>query len=204
MSTLPPELASVLASINARLGAIEAAIGGAGGGAAPEGDAYCRLANDFQMAIVNASGAKLLDAAEKCGGEEGKKLVRTERRRVSLKCRDCFFFLNAEGVLFFVFVGGLRVAGFLFAAHTVTRGLCTTCIYPPHGKHVHTMICLHIVWHCASDARFLIHGDATCSTHKHAVTPPPTHSSCIEKHHADLKPLPASCQIFFNHLCRPS
>jgi hypothetical protein len=78
MASIPPELAAVLASINARLGAIEAAIGGAGP-AVPEGDAYCRLAADFNASVVNVSGAALYAAAEKLG-DEGKKLVRAGGR----------------------------------------------------------------------------------------------------------------------------
>ncbi len=76
-STIPPELASVLASINARLAAIEAAVGGGGGGGggADAGETYCRLASDFQASVVNVTGAKAIEAAENLG-EEGKKLVR--------------------------------------------------------------------------------------------------------------------------------
>lgn len=76
MSTLPPELASVLASINARLAAIEAAVGGQGGSSGSGGDSegLSRLANDFQLSIINNTGNKLFETAEKCG-DEGKRLV---------------------------------------------------------------------------------------------------------------------------------
>jgi len=75
MSTLPPELAAVLASINSRLGAIEAALatGGSSSSSSNE-EGLSRLANDFQLSIINNSGNKLIEAAEKCG-DEGKKLV---------------------------------------------------------------------------------------------------------------------------------